>query len=263
MGVMERSRIAALVGSVLLVGAPFAASGAAAPGSNQKGTGQIVISPAEANGAVTSDKRANGRTKLKLDDGSQEVVIGLTDSTNAQAFTSVVVNRFTPSANQLPLTLDTVLILFPQTCQSGNTGLRSSMTFTVVVYVDPSGSGNPANATLAASQDFQLMPDDDVFQKIRIDDPVAVAGGDVWVGYINSSSAVDPRPIFHAALDTTHPKGRSWIFFNDIGDNITSGDLLSSADTKELIDAEGTPGNWLIRARGRVGATGELVTLAF
>jgi hypothetical protein len=199
---------------------------------------------------------AKAQTKLKLDDGSAEQVIALVDPTSKRDFQTVVLNRFTPAANTLPFTIDTVMIKFQKTCQAGDTGLRSSMTFDALVYLDPTGSGDPNNAMLVARQSFQVAPSDRKFQKIELTTPVQVTTGDVWIGYTNTSASTDDdsTPVYHAALDTTAPKGRSWIFYNQSSINFT-GDLLSNAEVKQTIDAAGIPGNWLIRAKGRISGT--------
>jgi hypothetical protein len=197
---------------------------------------------------------AKARTKLKVDDGSAEQVVGLQDSSGAREFQIVVLNRFTPASNMLPFTLETIMIKFQKTCQAGDTGLRSDMTFEALVYLDPTGSGDPNNAMLVARQPFQLAPSDARFQKIDLQTPVQVTAGDVWVGYTNTESATNSTIIYHAALDTTNPRGRSWIFYNRSTSSFT-GDLLSNAEVKHTIDQEGIPGNWLIRAKGRISGS--------
>jgi hypothetical protein len=239
-----RTRFKTLSGTVLgLLLAAVSYPGAAA--------GQQVVRVPAAAANAESAALAKSPNVLRLDDGTAEEVLSLSDPTNARSFQAVFLNRFTPSANQLPFTVQAVSIAFRKTCAAGNTGLRKSMTFQVVVYLDPEGTGNPANATLVTRQDFQVRPRDGGFQRIQLNTPVTVTGGDVWVGYTNSFSATDDRLLYHAALDTTNPKGRSWIFYN-IGGSFT-GDVLQQAQIRRLIDDEGVPGNWMIRARGRVG----------
>jgi hypothetical protein len=231
----------------------FAAALALAPGpapaATQNGT-RVVAVPVAAS-AAKADRRA--RTKLKLDDGKADFVVALTDATASRTFQVVVLNRFTPTSNRLPFQLDIVQILFPKTCQAGDTGLRAGMPFEALVYLDPSGSGDPANAMLAARQPFEVQPSDTEFQRIRLDTPVTVTSGDVWVGYTNTFTATDSRLIYHAALDTSSSQGRSWIFYNGVGSNF-DGDVLVNAQFRRLIDEEGAPGNWMIRAKGRIGS---------
>ena len=237
---MRSARIAILLALATLCLAPGPAPAAAQDG------GRVVAVPAAA------EKRA--RTKLKLDDGQQDFVVALTDATGARTFQAVILNRFTPTSNRLPFQLDIVQILFPKTCQAGDTGLRAGMAFEALVYLDPSGSGDPANAMLAARQPFEIQPSDTEFQKIRLETPVTVTSGDVWVGYTNAFTATDSRLIYHAALDTSSSKGRSWIFYNGVGSNF-DGDVLINAQFRQLIDEAGAPGNWMIRAKGRIAGS--------
>jgi hypothetical protein len=226
------------MGAICLVPGPAAAA------SEQGGT-RVVAVPAQA--AAASDAERRARTKLRLDDGQQDFVVALADATGSRTFQAVILNRFTPTSNRLPLELDTVQILFPKTCQAGDTGLRAGMTFEALVYLDPSGSGDPASAMLVARQPFEVRPSDTEFQRIRLETPVTVTSGDVWVGYTNAFTATDTRLIYHAALDTSSSKGRSWIFYNGVGSNF-DGDVLANAQFRRLVDDEGVPGNWMIRA---------------
>ena len=227
---------------LLALAATFCLAPGPTPAAAQD-AGRIVAVPAPA------EKRA--RTKLRLDDGRQDFVVALTDATGARTFQVVVLNRFTPTSNRLPFELDIIQILFPKTCQAGDTGLRAGMTFEALVYLDPSGSGDPANAMLVARQPFEVQPSDTEFQKIRLETPVTVTSGDVWVGYTNTFTASDSRLIYHAALDTSSSQGRSWIFFNGVGSNF-DGDVLVNAQFQRTIDDQGAPGNWMIRAKGRI-----------
>jgi hypothetical protein len=232
-----------------LLGLLAAATFTAAPVAGQ----QIVRVPAEQAGSLAKGaERGKAINRLRLDDGTAEEVLTLTDAERTKSLQAVFVNRFTPTANQLPFTVENVSIAVRETCAAGDTGLRKSMTFELVVYLDPTGSGDPANADLVARQTFNLRPDDQKLQKVALEAPVTVTAGDVWIGYTNSFTSTDDRVIFHAALDTTNPKGRSWIFYN-LASNF-DGDVLEAAQVRHTIDEEGIPGNWLIRARGSVGS---------
>lgn len=189
--------------------------------------------------------------KLKLDDGSQEQVVGILDGNSRQPLQIVVANRFTPSTAMLPFQLEQAHILLPKTCQAGDTGLRESMTFDVLIYLDPTSSGDPSNAELVHRQSFQVVPSDRKFLKITLSTPVLVSGGDVWIGFTNSLESGVPAANYVAALDTKSSKQRSWIFYTPGGN--FAGDALGTAQVRSLIDLEGIPGNWMIRGRGRVG----------
>ncbi len=213
----------------------------------------ITAVPTAKTAQEEADKQ-RAKTKLKLDDGSAEQVVALSDEAKSRTFQAVILNRFTPTSNRLPLQLDTISILFPRTCQLGDTGLRNDMTFEALVYLDPTGSGDPANAMLVARKPFQVRPSDVQFQKITLDTPVTVTEGDVWVGYTNTFTATDNRLIYHAAIDTSSgSEGRSWIFYNGTTSNF-DGDVLSNAAIQRTIDDQGISGNWMIRAKGRIGS---------
>lgn len=236
--------------SVATAAGLLAFAGFSTPGLAQQ-TSEIVAVPMTETAAKGAKQRA--RKRLRIDDGSAEQVISLADTAANKTVQTVVLNRFTPAANVLPLSIETVRILFPKTCQAGDTGLRDDMTFEVLIYVDTSGSGDPENAILVARQPFDVRPDDRQFTRIRLDTPVTVTTGDVWIGYTNSTPANQDRILYHAALDTTSDRGRSWIFYNRLGASFT-GNVLTDAQVRHTIAEEGVPGNWMIRAQGRVGA---------
>jgi hypothetical protein len=188
---------------------------------------------------------------LQLDDGSFETVLGVVSGDQQTGYQSVQLNRFTPDQVMLPLTIDTISILFPTRDRSGNlTGLRSGQTFQVLVYTDPAGTGDPANAKLRLRQNVRLAPNNSRFQDIALSPPVTIQSGDVWIGYTNTITRTTHDPIFHGALDLSSSRGRSWIFFDDDGGDFSEDDL-STAPVKSTVDALGFGGNWLIRASGR------------
>jgi hypothetical protein len=234
--------LASVVGLLAFAGVP-------APVAAQQDT-ELIAVPTTQSAAKADKQRA--RKRLRIDDGSAEQVISLADTTANKTVQIVVLNRFTPGANALPLSIDSIRILFPETCQAGDTGLRDGMTFEALIYVDTSSSGDPENAILVARQPFQVRPDDGRFTRIQLDTPVTVAAGDVWIGYTNSAPANQERVLYHAALDTTSDRGRSWIFYNQTGSSFT-GNVLTDAQVRHTIAEEGVPGNWMIRARGRIG----------
>jgi hypothetical protein len=236
-----------------MVAAVFAAAMAAAPLTQAAPQAQQIQEvPAErAQKAGAADEERRARVRFKLDDGTQESVISLNNEEQTRGLQAVLLNRFTPDEDELPLTIEVVSILFPRTCATGGTGLRRGMEFEVVIYLDPDGTGDPANATLALRQPFGIRPSDFRFQRIRLDEPVTVERGDVWIGYTNSATATDDRPIFHGALDRSSNKGRSWLFYNR--SSSFTGDVLAAAQVRVLTGEAGIPGNWMIRARGESG----------
>jgi hypothetical protein len=235
---MRKVRIASVVAASLMVTAALFG-----PQASAKTDDGIVSSAVQSRIAKVgrAERRANG-PRLRLDDGTAEQVIGVADSEDqTKGLQAVVANVFTPDPAVLPLTINRVMVLFPK-----------GMTFEVVVYLDPTGSLDPDNAELATRQTFALKPSDTRLQKVTLDNPVTVEQGDVWVGYINSVTGTNPEFIFHAALDTTNPKGRSWIFYNRAGSSFT-GDRLANAQFQRQVNEPDFNGNWIIRAAGQTG----------
>jgi hypothetical protein len=206
--------------------------------------------PARAGAPPVQAPATDRAIELHFDDGSYEEVLGVAAGTTG--YQSVSLTRFTPSATQLPAVLDTVSILFPKTFPNGApTGLQDDQHFQVLVYLDPSGSANPANAALVLRQDFRLSPANARYQDVRLDRTVTVSRGDVWIGYTNAGTAADHRRIFHAAIDTNSSRQRSWLFYNsNVEPRDFDGEDLSAAQVRTRLDDIGFAGNWLIRASG-------------
>jgi hypothetical protein len=196
-----------------------------------------------------------GRVRLRLDDGSAEETLLFGIEEKAPNMQVVFLNRFTPRAEQLPLAIDTIQILFRTRNGGGGPGMRKGLPFEALIYLDPSGSGDPSQTTLVLRQAFETRPSDTRLQKIRLSSPVLVESGDVWVGYTNTVSASDPTRIFyHGALDTTgESEQRSWAFYNPSSGEPFSGESLAEAGAANLIDDCCEAGNWIIRARGVTG----------
>jgi hypothetical protein len=196
---------------------------------------------------------ASGRAiELSFDDGSFEDVVGVFAGTTG--FQSVSLTRFTPTSAQLPAVLDTVSILFPTRAPNGaDTGLEDDQHFQILVYLDPSGSANPANAELVLRQDFLLSPSNGRFQDITLDRRVTVKVGDVWIGYTNAVTATTHERIFHGAIDRGSSEGRSWLFYNsNVEPRDFTGENLAAAQVRTRLDDIGLGGNWMIRASGPI-----------
>ena len=188
---------------------------------------------------------------LSIDDGSYESNRGYALQDGSAGSQGVALNRFTPDPNLLPLTIDTVSMLFPLMTPGGiSTRLEPGMPFDVLVYVDPSGSGNPANTSLAVRQPFSLAPSDTIVQEVRLESPVLVQSGDVWVGFTNTVTRSDSRAIYPLTIDlSSEAQGRSWGFSNSSdGSSHFGGDVLSEAASAGIL-----PYNFLIRAGARGG----------
>ncbi len=181
---------------------------------------------------------------LRVDDGSFETSFGIVNQNQTLASQGYFLNRFTVPQERLPFTIDSVSILFPLT----NTNLRGTEVFDVLVFDGPSGTSDASGTTLRARKSFTVRPSNSTFQLIQLDLPVVILSGDVWVGFTNTSTRNDPRPIFPAAADTNSDQARSWIFFNNEVTNHFDGPL-TTAEIGTIIHQ----GNWLIRANGQPG----------
>lgn len=221
-------------------------------------TGDGYVSLQSANGRALAargeetSQRSPGSSGvlLSVDDGSVEGALGVvsTDPQQTSGNQAFFLNRFSPTASQLPLTIDSVSILFPTSTSAGSTFLQSGQFFELLIFVDPSGSGLPANTTKKVQQGFTIQPSNTEFQEILLSLPIVIQSGDVWIGFTNTVTATDNRPLFPAAIDTTPPSlGRSWVFFNgQVGDHFNG--PLDTADNQVVLN-----GNWLIRANGQTG----------
>lgn len=209
--------------------------------------GPTVKSPAP----VALKSIADDSVVLQVDDNSFEVAIGIVEQANPPRFGNqgVFLNRFTPDEDLLPFSVDEVAILFPTSDSAGNTGLQPGMPFDILVYTDPTGSANPANATLEARVPISLMPSNTTLQTVRLDNPIVVETGDVWIGFTNTVTALDEIPIYPAAADVDGTvQNRSYAFFNGAPRSHFNGQILANAEAGVIFS-----GNWLIRAQGQSG----------
>lgn len=238
-----RAIISSLVATLPLVVA-VVASGSGVSG--QAG-GAALHSPfgTTSRSSSTATKVANppGTQLLSLDDGSFESALGVTDQYNEVGSQAVYLNRFTPEASQLPITIDTIAILFPVETEYP-TGLMPGMPFEVLVYLDPSSNENPIAASLVRRQAFLVYPSNYDFQYITLDEPVTVDQGTVYIGFTNSITAQTNAPIFPGAIDTDTLSLLSFAFFNTELYSHFDGTLLSEATSGPVV----LNGTWLIRA---------------
>src|SRR5262249_812875 len=114
--------------------------------------------PADADRTQATLGLPPGSNQLTLDDGSYEFATRVTGPQGQTGAPAVFLNCFMPTADQLPVTIDTVSILFPTSDQYGDTGLFPQQTFQVLVYVDPDSTGDPRNAELVRRVTFDLEP---------------------------------------------------------------------------------------------------------
>jgi hypothetical protein len=190
-----------------------------------------------------------GSQTLQIDHGRYDFALGVVGGDPLYGLEAVYLNRFDPSPDELPISIEKVSALFPVSDQFGNTGLYSRMTFRMLVYVDEEGSDDPRNATLVASKTFDLEPSNTEFQEVALDTPVAVTRGAVYVGFTDFVTSITNDPIYPGALDTTGPVGASFAFHNlSPGAHFDGHDLSAAESGPSLVD-----GAWLIRASYTTG----------
>ena len=88
------------------------------------------------------------------------------------------VKRFTPACHPFRLTgIDVVIPDF---------GATVGRAIRIMVYADPSGSGDPANASLVYSEDTTVqLVDNFAFQSYALASPVSLSSGDFYIGFFD------------------------------------------------------------------------------
>jgi hypothetical protein len=186
-----------------------------------------------------------GSQQLSLDDGSSEFSVGVTDDAGHVGSQGVFLNCFTPPASSLPLTIDTVSILFPTSDQFGSTGLFPGQSYEALVYVDPDSTGDPRDADLVARVPFDLEPSNTLFQNVTLDDPVTVSVGTVYVGFTDPYVAVTHEAIYPVAVDTDSTARASYAFHNLSPGDDFDGEHLADAENGGFVFPDGS---FMIRA---------------
>ena len=141
------------------------------------------------------------------------------------------VKRFTPSCYPFSLIRADVMIGHAST-------VFIDRPIRLLVYTDPSGSGDPANATLAYSEDttVQMVSTSD-FNRYTLSSPVMLTSGDYYVGF------------YDLVADAT----TNYIASVDFG---TEGDSWRAANTTSPEDfSPHSGGSWILRGVG--GAVGD------
>lgn len=239
--ILGLSILAAL--SVVSVGVVTGVRGASQVDDVNLRTRMDVASPRSSKAAEV-ETVPPGSQVFSNDDGSFESALGVTDPQGVNGSQAVFINRFTPSPDQLPVTIDTVSFLFPVSTDVGPTNLESGMPFEVLVYTDPTSNPSPTAASLVRRQLFLIQPSNSSFQNVTLDDPVTIEGGTVYVGFTNRITAETNEPIFPGALDEDTATGDSFAYFNTELFSHFDGTVLSTATSGTRV----LPGTWLIRA---------------
>jgi hypothetical protein len=144
----------------------------------------------------------------RLTAGSQQPkVLDDNDVDSASAFGGTAqaawVNRFTPDPSELPLRIEGVDIMF----WHGSVGVGRNVR--ILVYTDPAGSGNPANAMLVHQQDAQVQFLSTVsFNAFDLSAPVQVDAGEYYVGAFDLLADVEHT--FIMSDDTDTASGRAY-----------------------------------------------------
>jgi len=177
--------------------------------------------------------------ELILDDGSLENSIGLTAGGDF-----LWANRFTPSPDQIPFTLDMAQVAW-------NNTVAVSDNVTIAVFFD--ADGDPSNgATYLGKMDSTVQNISGAFVNYEFDDPIQItAPGDVLIAVINRSGAPEYSDL-PAALDQTGTlHQRSWIGL--YSGSVPEIPTLPPDNTWAIIDTLGFAGNWMIRGMGTAG----------
>ncbi|MCP3980189.1 MAG: hypothetical protein GY716_12865 [bacterium] len=137
------------------------------------------------------------------------------------------VNRFTPGAQRLPLTIDRLEIYVNREVPITGRSVR------ILVYSDPAGTGDMANATLVYQETTVIPPEGagaNGYDLYPLASPVTITSGEFYVGLIDLVS--DGAPAF-ASFDPI-VQGNAWAAFN----SLSPGAFFQVAE-----------GNWYVRAR--------------
>jgi hypothetical protein len=133
-----------------------------------------------------------------LDDGDLDGATGYGGTAQA-----AWINRFTPAADDLPLDVQEIAILF------WHDSLAVGRPIRLLVYSDPNATGNPANATLVYTEDRTIQQlSTSEFNVYELDSPVRIEEGEFYVGaYDLEADAPDSLVI---SYDSDTDSGRSY-----------------------------------------------------
>ena len=129
----------------------FGQSGAPPLTPNRTAAGNS-LSSADQNARYEAQPYPLAPVPLVLDDGSTENSFGM--NINYAGFPVLSLNRFTPSPSDFPMVLNQISIQFPDPIMANRdlTGLNIDL----LVYEDPSGSGDPRNASKVYQHTFTI-----------------------------------------------------------------------------------------------------------
>lgn len=165
---------------------------------------------------------------LVNDDGGRNSSSGYTGTAQA-----TWVKRLTPACHPFSLT--------GVQAQFGHSSVAPGRPVRLLVYTDTSGSGSPAAATLAHSQDVFVQATGGQWNSFTLSVPVVLGSGDYYVGFYDLLT--DTATTYIMDYDSSRA-GDSW---------------LQAGGTDAGDFAPFTTGTWMIRAQGGGVTPGSLV----
>ncbi len=155
------------------------------------------------------------------------------------------VNRFTPTAEQYPFTLNRVDIWWDSTGM-----VVSGDDFEILIYKNTSGNTNPAVGAEFISKQAIKATTLDNWQSYELDEPVVFEGpGDVIIGV--AALETPGTSYWPASIDTDASKSRSWIGW--WVDPVMPDPPILPPDESWMNIDDFIPGNWFIRGYGETG----------
>jgi hypothetical protein len=204
-----------------------------------------TLAPNDTNVTAGAD---DGVVPFAYDDGTFDYAVGVSnDGVGSQA---VYLNYYTPAADQYPVSIDRVAFYFPPGDAFGPTGVFTGMSTEVLVYADPKGNRNPADAELVVRKPFDAVVSLTSFQSVGFD-AVEIRAGGFWIGFTDVYTGVFESAIRPAVLDLTNNAGNSYAF-HDLGvaDHFDGEDLSAAENGGSILD-----GNLPIHAFGVTGGS--------
>jgi uncharacterized repeat protein (TIGR01451 family) len=215
---------------------------AATPSTANSGRNVVLSLDSVAADGLTADVLApeavtGAAVELVLDDGTADNNIGIGGTAEF-----IFVNRFTPSPDIFPFSLNEVQVNF----SGGSSGVAAGDDIIIAIYKDD--DGNPANGADVMSSFTATVQSVDAWNTYSLSTPVNFATAtDVLIGVV--AMETPGTDYFPAALDTTASQGRSWAGWWSASPP-PNPPTLPPDDTWGTIDSFGFPGNWLVRGYG-------------
>jgi hypothetical protein len=181
---------------------------------------------------------------LQLDDGSAEDSIG-------DGITPFLwFNRFTPPAEDYPLTITRIDVVF------GRFQVLVGDSVDFYLWEDTDGDADPGTGAVLLGAEGGRIQFNDLASasEYTLTTPVTFeTPGDILVGLVNRHGTV--RADFPAGIDTGTSQNRSW-FGSWLSGDVPSPPTLPADEQWGTTDDSGFPGNWMIRATYEATAVG-------